>query len=50
MAMIADVLRQTLPADVSGYPNIGAYVEPGRARPAFKKVYADQLADSAAGD
>jgi glutathione S-transferase len=47
---MADVLRQTLRADLPGYPNIRAYIERACARPAFKKAYADQIAHFAAGD
>lgn len=48
--IMADVLRQTLAAGVSGYPIIRAYIDRICARPAFKKAHADQLAHFAAGD
>jgi hypothetical protein len=35
--MMADVLRQTLAADVPDYPNVQAYIERACARPVFKK-------------
>jgi glutathione S-transferase len=48
--IMADVLRQTLAADMPGYPIIRAYIDRICAHPAFKKAYADQLAHFAAGD
>ncbi|TWI18498.1 glutathione S-transferase [Mesorhizobium tianshanense] len=47
---MADVLRLTLRVDMPGYPNLRACIDRACARPAFKKVYADQLAHFAAGD
>jgi glutathione S-transferase len=48
--IMADVLRQTLAAGISGYPIIRAYIDRACARPAFRKAHADQLAHFAAGD
>jgi len=36
--IIADILRQTLAADVQGHPNIPAYIERACTSPAFKKA------------
>lgn len=47
--IMADVLRQTLAADMWGYPIIWAYIDRICARPAVKKAYADQVARFAAG-
>jgi glutathione S-transferase len=48
--MMADALRQLFREGIEGYPNILAYIERARARPAFQKAFADQLAHFAAGD
>lgn len=42
--LMADVIRQTRRADSAAYPNIQAYKDRVCARPAFAKVFADQVA------
>lgn len=48
--MLADVFRQTRRAEAAAYPNIQAYKERVCDRPAFKKVYADQVTHFVEGD
>ncbi|MFN7022944.1 MAG: glutathione S-transferase family protein [Pseudorhizobium sp.] len=48
--MMADVFRQTRRAEAPAYPNLRAYRDRVCARPAFKKVYDDQVAHFVEGD
>lgn len=48
--MMADVIRQTRRANSPAYPNIRAYKDRVCTRPAFGKVYADQVAHFENGD
>ena len=47
LMMVSVLLRLRMPGILNEYPNLGAYVARGEARPAYKRAFAAQLAVNA---